>query len=187
MPAALHYLFTVISWLPRSIRETIMPDMLIPPIANHPQKVQLRRISHVYFEHPDLTVFKAFAKDFGFIESQSDADKVYFRGYGIDPYVYVASKSADGHPRFLGAAFVASSRDEFDKAAALPGAELKSLEDAPGGGSMVTFKRPDSTFFHVVHGQTERETGKEEPTATHVYQGDFNKPFNKPRQGLFRG
>lgn len=183
MAFALKYLFTVLSWLPRPIREAIMPDMLIPPIANHPKKVQLSRISHVYFEHPDLAKFELFAKDFGFVETQKDAERIYFRGYGVDPYVYVASQSKDKRPRFLGAAFVASSRDEFDKAASLPGAELKSLDHAPGGGSMITFKRPDSTFFHVVHGQVERETASKEPTATHLYQGDFNKPFSKPRQG----
>lgn len=163
-----------------------MPDMLIPPIANDPSKIQLSRISHVYFEHPDLQKFREFAKDFGFVEAKVEEDRIYFRGYGRDPYVYVASKSKDDKPRFRGPAFVAASEEEFEKAAKLGGASAPvSLGDAPGGGKMITFNRPDSTFFHVVYGQEERETGDEEPTATHEQVDEFNKPFNKPRLGMW--
>lgn len=176
-------LFSILTKLPRSVREAIMPDMLIPPIANDPSKVQLSRPSHVYFEHPDLDKFRQFAKDFGFAEERVTKDKIYFRGYSSDPYVYVASRSKDGKPRFGGAAFVAASEDEFNKAAALEGAVVGSLDGAPGGGRIVTFSRPDNTFFHVVFGQQERETRTQEPTATHDEQGPFNRALDKPRRG----
>ncbi|KAI0974978.1 hypothetical protein F4678DRAFT_358363 [Xylaria arbuscula] len=78
-------LLSVISWLPKFIRD--MPEMRIPEISNNPSKVQLARISHVYFEHPDLEVFAKFAKDWGFIEVKRNEDKIWFRGYGVDPYV----------------------------------------------------------------------------------------------------
>lgn len=176
-------ILNVMSKLPRAVREAIVPDMLIPPITNHPSKVQLCRISHVYFEHPDLDKFREFAKDFGFVEERATKTRIYFRGYGVDPYVYVASKSKDDKPRFGGAAFIASSEEEFDKAASIEGAVVKSIADAPGGGKMVTFNRPDATFFHVVYGQQEREVDATEPTATHEDYNQFNRPFEKPRQG----
>ncbi|KAH7126057.1 Glyoxalase/Bleomycin resistance protein/Dihydroxybiphenyl dioxygenase [Dactylonectria macrodidyma] len=179
-------LFSVLSKLPRSLREAIMPDMLIPPISNDPSKVQLARISHVYFEHPDLDKFAEFADHFGFVEEHRTTDTIYFRGYGKDPYVYVASKSKDGKPRFRGPAFVAASQEEFSKAAKLDGAIVGSLDSAPGGGKIITFNRPDKTFFHVVFGQKERETKSQEPTATHEQQGPFNTPFDKPRLGKFQ-
>lgn len=163
-----------------------MPDMLIPPIANDPSKVQLARPAHVYFEHPDLDKFRQFARDFGFVEERVTKDKIYFGGYSRDPYIYVASRSKDGKPRFKGGAFVAASEDDFNKAAALPGAVIGSLDGAPGGGRIVTFNRPDQTFFHVVFGQQERETGAKEPTATHDEQGPFNGSFDKPRRGEHR-
>lgn len=162
-----------------------MPDMLIPPITNEPSKVQLARISHVYFEHPDLDKFREFAKDFGFVEAKVANDHIYFRGYGMDPYVYVATKSKDGKPRFLGPAFVAASEEEFQKASRIKGAKAADLNNAPGGGKMISFSRPDDTFFHVIYGQEELMTSKEEPTATHEQQGAFNKPFNKPRLGEY--
>ena len=183
MSVVFKLLFSVLAKLPRCIREAIMPDMLIPPIVNDPAKVQLARPAHVYFEHPDLDKFRRFAADFGFVEERVAKDRVYFRGYGRDPYVYVASKSKDGKQRFKGGAFVATSQEEFDKAAKLEGALVSSLDDAPGGGQIITFNRPDNTFFYVVYGQQERETGAEEPTATHDQQGPFNTAFDKPRKG----
>ncbi|EWZ32971.1 Glyoxalase/Bleomycin resistance protein/Dihydroxybiphenyl dioxygenase [Fusarium oxysporum Fo47] len=163
-----------------------MPDMRIPTITNDLSKVQLSRIAHVYFEHPELDKFDRFADDFGFVKEAQVGDTIYYRGYGIDPFVYVATKSKDGKQRFLGPAFVAASEEEFEKAAALEGAERVSLEHAPGGGKMIKFSRQDNTFFHVVYGQEERKIDSEEPTATHEQQGPYNKPFTKPRRGKYQ-
>ena len=185
MSLALKVALTVLTKLPRCLREAIMPDMRIPTITNDLSKVQLSRIAHVYFEHPDLDKFDIFADDFGFVKEAQVGDTIYYRGYGIDPFVYVATKSKDGKQRFLGPAFVAASEEEFEKAAALEGAERVSLEHAPGGGKMIKFSRQDNTFFHVVYGQEERKIDSEEPTATHEQQGPYNKPFTKPRRGGF--
>ena len=154
---ALSFALNVLSKLPRSVREGIMPDMRIPEIVNNPEKVQLARLSHVYFEHPDLEEFSKFAKDFGFVFVSRIGDDLYFRGYGKDPYVYVASSSPTGKPRFRGPAFVAASQDEFNKAKALPGGKLSKLTDAPGGGEIISFDRADDTRFHIVFGQEERQ------------------------------
>jgi hypothetical protein len=177
-------MLSVISRLPRFIREYIVPNMPIPDVKNDPSKVQLVRLSHVYFEHPNLKEFAKFAADFGFVEAKREGDTIYFRGYGKDPYVYVASKSKSGKPKFGGAAFVAASREEFDKAAKIPGSTVKSLDKAPGGGEMITIARPGDTFMHVVYGQEERAVETHDiPSATHESLGAFNTPFEKPRQG----
>ena len=180
-------MLNVISYMPKFIRESIIPDMLIPPISNDPSKVQLLRLAHVYFEHKDLREFSKFSKDFGLIEAARDGDTIYYRGYGKDPYLYVASKSKTGKAQFRGAAFVAASREEFDKASKLSGATVKSLDKAPGGGEMVTIPRAGDTFIHIVYGQEERaiETA-DVPSATHESQGPFNTPFEKARLGKFR-
>jgi hypothetical protein len=183
---ALSLILNVVSKLPRNIRESIVPDMLIPPIANNPSKVQLASLGHVYFEHPDLEQFDSFAADFGFAVVRKEEGKVFYRGYGKDAFIYVASQSSDGHSRFRGPAFVAQSQEEFDKAKNLPGAQLGSLEDAPGGGQIVTFERADDTFFHVIFGQKEREIdATSAPSATHEEIGPWNTAFQKPRRGTF--
>ncbi|CZR60148.1 related to 2,3-dihydroxybiphenyl-1,2-dioxygenase [Phialocephala subalpina] len=179
-------ILSVLSCLPRFVREFIIPDMSIPDVKNDPSKVQLIRLSHVYFSHPNLKEFTKFALDFGFVEAHRDNDTIYFRGYGKDPYCYVAMESKDGKPHFGGGAFVAASREEFEKAKNIEGALVKSL-NAPGGGEMVTFARPGDTFMHVVFGQEERAVETEHvPTATHENLGAFNTPFEKPRQGQFQ-
>ncbi|KAJ5645283.1 Glyoxalase/Bleomycin resistance protein/Dihydroxybiphenyl dioxygenase [Penicillium longicatenatum] len=143
--------------------------MRIPSISNNPEKIQLDRLGHVYFGHPDLHKFSEFAKDFGFVEEKRTKDRIYYRGYGKDAYVYVASRSNDDKPRFRGPAFVARPQEEFDKATKLAGAMLT-----------------DDIFFHVIYGQEERLVDSQEPTATQDQQGPFNKPFDKPRLGQFQ-
>lgn len=182
---ALSFVLNVLSKLPRTIRERIVPAMLIPPIANDPSKVQLASLGHVYFEHPNLDEFDAFAIDFGFAVVKKEQGRTYYRGYGKDPFIYVASQSADGKPRFKGPAFVARSKEEFEKAKALPGAQLGSLEACPGGGEIVTFDRADDTFFHVIFGQEERAIDDTSaPSATHEEIGPWNTAFEKPRRGM---
>ncbi|KAL6799274.1 Glyoxalase/Bleomycin resistance protein/Dihydroxybiphenyl dioxygenase [Trichoderma sp. SZMC 28013] len=186
MPPSLEIAIKLLAKLPRPLRESIMPDMRIPPISNNPSKVQLVSIAHVYFEHPDPEKFGEFAKDFGFVEAHRINGRIYYRGYGRDPFIYVASQSPDGKPRFRGPAFVAASQDEFDKAAKLDGASIGSLDEAPGKGQIVTVNRPDKTFFHAIYGQEERITSAQEPLAIHEQLGPFNKPFEKPRRGKFQ-
>ncbi|OAP63470.1 hypothetical protein AYL99_02697 [Fonsecaea erecta] len=179
----------VLSYLPRFLRERVTPNMPIVEVKNDPSKVQLVRLGHVYFEHPDLNKFAKFSKDFGFVEEKRDGNNtIYFRGYGRDPYVYVASKSNSGRAKFMGPAFVARDRKEFEKAAKLPGATVKTLDGAPGGGQQVTIARPNGTFMHVVYGQQEREVDANQgiPTATHDSHGPFNTPFEKKRLGQFQ-
>jgi hypothetical protein len=183
---ALSYLLSAASTLPQNVRERIVPDMLIPPIANNPNKVQLASLGHVYFEHLNLDLFDSFAADFGFAVAKKKKEKIHYRGYGKDPFIYVASQSADDKPHFRGPAFVAQSQEEFDKAKALPGAQLASLDDAPGDGQIVTFARADDTSFHVVFGQKEREIDAAYvPTATHEEFRPWNTAFQKPRRGTF--
>jgi hypothetical protein len=178
------WLLGALSYLPRPLRETIVPDMRIPEIQNDPSKVQLARIGYVAFEHPDLREFDKFAVDFGFVEAKREEERVHYRGYGRDPYCYVAIQSKDKKPHFRGPAFVAKSQEEFDKAVKLPGAQVSEITDAPGGGKMVTFDRPDDTTFRVIFGQEEREVDPQDcPSATHESQGAFNLPLEKPRKG----
>jgi hypothetical protein len=151
---------------------------------NNRSKVQLSRLAHVYFEHPDLEEFEKFAIDFGFVEAKRSKNTTYLRGYGRDQYVYVASKSMDGKAHFRGAAFVAASEDDFNKARELPNAVAQTLEDAPGGGSMVTLSRPENMFLHIIYGQAERDVpGDSTSAAASGLQASFNTPFQKRRRG----
>ncbi|ETS84380.1 hypothetical protein PFICI_02405 [Pestalotiopsis fici W106-1] len=134
-----------------------MASTRLPEIRNDPSKIQLERISHVLFDHPDLDVFDKFASDFGFIKVEhNDEDIAIYRGYGKDQYCYVAHKSTSGEPQFRGAAFLAQTRADFDKAAVMDGAEVTSLSHFPGGGQRVTVQSPSGFPLHIVYGKFHR-------------------------------
>jgi hypothetical protein len=92
-------------------------------------------------------------------------------GEGSDYILLAHYQVQKAKSRFMGGAWVAKDEANFQKALALPGAVLKELDEALGGGRMITFPRPNGTFFHVVFGQEERSVhtdAKELPSATHV-------------------
>lgn len=178
----------IISRLPQSMQEWLVPRGTIPDVHNNPSKIQLARLGHVYFEHANLKKFETFAADFGFIEEKRIGNTIYYRGYGKDPYVYVASQSKTRYSNFLGAAFVAKDKENFEKATKLEGAIVKDLVHAPGGGRLVTLPRSNGTFMHVVYGQEEREIDPTEETPSKIVEshGTFNEPFKKGRLGVFQ-
>ncbi|KAI1160491.1 glyoxalase [Nemania serpens] len=131
-------------------------------MASLPTKIQLLRIAHVYYKYADLEKARDFLLDFGFTEekrvipenSEGGVEKIYFRGYGTEPWVLCAIKSDE--PEFGGAAFVVEAEEDLRVAAeTLPGAsDIYELTDAPGGGRCVTFHDPvDGWPMHLVHGQ----------------------------------
>lgn len=158
----------------------------IPTIHNSPEKVQLARVSHVYLQHPDLKKFEVFAADFGFVETGRDGQTIYYRGYGRDPYVYVASQSESNQKSFDGAAFVARTAEDFEKAIKLPGAVTLDISKALGGGQAVSIPTPGGSLIHVLWNQKEREIPPTHVSATHINKYDFNASLEKHRKGQFQ-
>ncbi|KAI1302730.1 glyoxalase [Xylaria venustula] len=154
------------------------------------RKIQLVRIAHVYYKYPELEKAKQFLLDFGFTEvksvrnnSDGEAEKIYFRGYGAEPWVLCAVKSNNDKPEFGGAAFVVESEEDLYIAAdTLPGSSgVHELVDAPGGGRCVTFYDPvDGWPMHLVHGQTGVEMlDISLPHAPVNYPTEKNRPAGK--------
>ena len=160
-----------------------MAPTRLPDVANSASKIQLERLSHVYFEHVDLSKFEKFAEDFGLVEAWRDKDTILYRGYGQDQYCYVARQAKGDKPNFQGPAFVAQDAAEFDKAVAIEGAVVSDLSPFPGGGKMVTLKTPAGFFLRVVHGQEDRENTPEIPTAQVEHLGPLNGSKDKHRYG----
>ena len=155
----------------------------IPDIANSAAKVQLARVSHVYYSHPDIKEFERFAQDFGFVEESRTADRIFYRGYGRDPFSYVASKSTLSEKTFDGGAWVASTAEDFEKATRLPGAVTSDLTGFPRGGRRVTISAPGGSHIHVIYGQEERTPDVTASQATRENLGPYNTSFKKGRKG----
>lgn len=159
----------------------------LPEIHNEPSKIQLEGLSHVDFAHADLAKFQTFANHFGLIEAWRDEDIVVYRGYGKDPYCYVARKSTTGTSTFGGGSWLAQTEADFDKAAALEGAVVTDLSPFPGEGRRVTLKTPSGFLMHVVYGQEERSEATSVPSAQVEEFGPLNGSFHKQRLGECMG
>lgn len=126
-----------------------------------PKKIQLSRISHVYYKYkPDeVDAARQFHEDFGFFETKRAGSRTYYRGYGVEPFV-LCVEAAD-KTEFGGAAFAVDTLEELERAAKVLPAESRPTavydlkeKDAPGGGKCVTLYDPVDGFpMHIVWGQ----------------------------------
>jgi hypothetical protein len=140
------------------------------------RKIQLNRIAHVFYTHKNFDGQRKFLLDFGFAIAQEEPDRIFFKGYGTQPFAYCLSRGeAD---KFGGAAFVVETLEDLEHASqTLPGASSIYDVDAPGGGKGVTFTDPVDGFpFHLVHGQALKEL------STHLPELPFNFPTSKHRE-----
>ena len=148
-------------------------------------QIRLTRLSYVTYEHPSIDKFRAFAHDFGFIEAgKNDKDgSVFYRGYGQDPYLYVARPAPSGaRKRFIGAGFAAESENDLVKASKLESAETMDLSDRPGGGKCVVIHDPNGFEMVVLWGQETRSPPIKGVSAL-VGEPPVNGAINKSRKG----
>ncbi|KAK2778089.1 hypothetical protein FQN52_002919 [Onygenales sp. PD_12] len=154
------------------------------------EQIRLTKVAHMRYQHPDLDEITQFLQgtdriirprsipgeragdlsfyivaniaidfaDFGMHVAKKTDTKVWYRGYGPDQYVYYAQK---GPKKFLGGTFEVESYAELEKASKLPGASaIENLDDAPGGGSLVSITDPEGFPVNLIYGQTPAEVGK---------------------------
>ncbi|KKP06916.1 glyoxalase family protein [Trichoderma harzianum] len=116
-------------------------------------KVSITRIAHVYYRYRDLDKAHSFLLDFGMIQVDRRQDRIYYRGYGTEPFVFCAEKANEDE--FAGAAFAVDTFEDLELAASLgSGSTIRDL-DAPGGGKIVSLQDPTNKIpFHFIHGQS---------------------------------
>ncbi|KAF2232175.1 hypothetical protein EV356DRAFT_534846 [Viridothelium virens] len=140
--------------------------------------IRLVKLAHMRYQHPDLVEITTFLKDFGMQVTKKTDDQRWFRGYGMDQYVYYAQK---GEKKFLGGAFEVESYAELEKAALIPGAsKIEEMTDAPGGGHIITLIDPEGFPINLIYGQTLAPAGQK-PESLLV-----NTEAEKPRVRKFQ-
>lgn len=142
-------------------------------------KVKLLRLANVHYLHPNLNKAHQFLLDFGMMVVEKTDTKIYYRGYGIDPYVYVAEQHPEKGRAFGGGAFVVESYSELEKAIKIRGAGPIQRAEGPGGGHMVILKDPNGMSIKLLYGQQEREP------SYYLSKEPRNTPQDKERLGEF--
>ncbi|KAH8807754.1 Glyoxalase/Bleomycin resistance protein/Dihydroxybiphenyl dioxygenase [Xylogone sp. PMI_703] len=150
-------------------------------------KIRVLRLAHVHYQHPDLDKALSFLSDFGMIEEKRVDGRVYLRGYGVQPFLYVAEQSPDNKKHFKGGYWVVDTEADLQKAAAHPKASKIEQSTAPGGGKVVTIEDPNSFIIGFVFGQTLRDADTESATLEEASSGHhWNGPDSKQRRGNTR-
>ncbi|KAH7008880.1 Glyoxalase/Bleomycin resistance protein/Dihydroxybiphenyl dioxygenase [Ilyonectria destructans] len=119
-------------------------------------RILLDRLSHARYGHPDLEKAKQFFIDFGLVPVLEKDDKIWFRGFGTDPFCYVAEKTHDGKRKFKGGGWIVQSMAELEKAAKLPGSTPIHDHEGPGGGKVVIMQDIMGEPITLLYGQEER-------------------------------
>lgn len=147
--------------------------------------IRVTSLAHVHYAHPDLDKAICFLQDFGLVVEATVDGKTYLRGYGEQPFVYVAEQSTDGRRHFRGGYWVAESRADLERAAANPAAVSEIEESsAPGGGQVVRLRDPWGFLVGFVHGQRLRKA--EGPKRLEEKETAANEAVSKNRKGVFR-
>ncbi|CCT72912.1 related to 2,3-dihydroxybiphenyl-1,2-dioxygenase [Fusarium fujikuroi] len=149
-------------------------------------KIKVVRLVAVHYQHPDLESACAFLRDFGMSEVLREDKRIYFGGYGRDPYLYIAEQSPTARRAFLGGTWAVDSLDDLTKAASKSGASAILDAEGPGGGKKVTLNDPNGFPITFIHGQALKEP--QDHPATRALDKEspvMNHALEKPRKGRF--
>ncbi|KAI9736302.1 MAG: hypothetical protein M1834_001188 [Cirrosporium novae-zelandiae] len=146
---------------------------------NFSHKVQLDHVAHVHYQHPDLAKTHRFLLDFGLTSVLETPTRIYYSGFGAQPYIYVAEQSPNSDRAFVGGAWVVKSYADLELAAGLPNASEIQEADGPGGGKVVIVKDPNGFEMRLLHGQEPRQAETPEQLS------EANTASKKPRKGAF--
>ena len=151
------------------------------PIPENDPRIRLQATAFVVYYHQDLAEARRFLLDFGFTIVREEAGKeICFKGYGVEPVLYVA-RQVNGVSYFEAAAYEVESRKELERASEIKGASPISSLDTPGGGEMVRLTDPAGHHVYLVHGQTKIQA---EPPAFKKLVVNYED--EKPRKGQFQ-
>ncbi|KAH7408958.1 Glyoxalase/Bleomycin resistance protein/Dihydroxybiphenyl dioxygenase [Cadophora sp. MPI-SDFR-AT-0126] len=149
-------------------------------------KINVLRLGFVHYKHPDLERINKFLEDFGLIKVSQQGSRIYYCGYGVDPYIYIAEQSPSGTREFVRAAWVVKSAQDLELATAEANASPIQTNDSPGGGQIVNIKDPSNFTVSFIYGQELREKEVQASVARHTTEKSSNEAFTKQRHGDFR-
>ena len=154
------------------------------PLERPEPIARITELTALHWEVPGLDLAERFFEDFGMVPAQRTDTRLYMRGAGAAPYMYRAERGPK--PRYVGASFRASSRQELERLAdAVPGASITASDD-PGGGERLLLTDPDGNKVEITCGQEPSEPveTRREPLG-HNYPGRaerVNRPLRPPLQ-----
>ncbi|MEH6344788.1 MAG: VOC family protein [Bermanella sp.] len=131
------------------------------PIQRAEPIIKVDRLAYLLWDEANLDKQEAFLLDFGMNTHKKDEKSLYMRGFGDEPYLYVARKAKKSAFRGLGVCV--NSREELERLANETGSAIENITH-PGGGEVVRLTDPKGNEVEVCFGiekvtplQTRRE------------------------------
>ena len=153
-------------------------------MAHTNNKILLDRLLYTHYQHHNLATADKFLTDFGLIATERKDNIIYYRGFGENPYLYVAEQSLDNVKHFVCGGWLVRSPKDLETASQLPGASTIQQSDAPGGGQYVEVVDPNGIKLRVHHGIKLRPLDEQEKETPKPVV--FNSWEHKPRKGEFQ-
>lgn len=132
-------------------------------------------IHHVVYAQPDLNAAELFYRDFGMITVERGEERLYLRGTGPAPYLYIAQRAP--RPGLIAVALAVERVGALRRFASLPGASGPQPTEGLGGGQRVSIRDPDGYRIDLVHGIGAAAPLPIRPSLT------INTGSDKPRRG----
>lgn len=153
------------------------------------KKINVVRLTAVHYQHPELEKASKFFDDFGLVEAQRDDLRIYYRGFGIDRYTYIAEQAPTAKRAFVRGIWTVRSYDDLQTAAAHPAATTPIEKDeGPGGGEIVTLTDPNGIKVSFIYSQALREKDTSIAVSRNINDAEVNPnlAFKKHRRGQNR-
>ncbi|KAF2009473.1 Glyoxalase/Bleomycin resistance protein/Dihydroxybiphenyl dioxygenase [Aaosphaeria arxii CBS 175.79] len=147
-------------------------------------KIQLIRLLYTHYQHVNLGAANKFFIDFGLKVVQEDEEKIFYRGFGENPFVYIAEKSPGDSKTFVCGGWLVQSKADLERASKLATGSAIQKFEGPGGGHFVDLLDPNGVKIRLHFGITMRledEVRSEMPKAVMM-----NSWVDKPRKGEFQ-
>jgi hypothetical protein len=153
------------------------------------KKINVLRLSAVHYQHPELENATRFLEDFGFVEVQRDSSRIYYRGFGIEPYSYIAEQAPTTKRAFVKGIWTVKSYEDLLTAANHPAATTSvEKHGGPGGGEIVTLTDPNGIAVSFIYGQILRDRDDVSGISRNINDAENhpNLAFEKRRRGQNR-
>lgn len=157
---------------------------LLSAPTNAATKIQFESLSHVHYQLPDLAQANKFLLDFGLIPVNETSTRIYYKGVGRQPLLYIAEQSPTKQRTFIAGAWNVKSLEDLELATKLPNATSIADYEGPSGGKVVTVKDPNGFEVRLLFGQNMVSDAEVPPSYVNS-EFETNTAGTKPRKGLF--
>lgn len=115
----------------------------------------IKDVCYSEFNCPDLEEAKSFLVDFGMVVSREEPSRLFFRGAGKRPYIFIVQQAPESS--LVATGYEIDTEENLRAMAKRLGSEVKPIEDNPWGGLRATVTDCDGNLVNLLWGVEQLE------------------------------